>query len=393
MSDASDLGAGQLPDDVTDQIADAVVDRLDDTPDVEDKTPAEVWDSYSSHYVENGHSENGLQSVRSAWSQFTDWMELQGYDYLSDLTASFPAKHDDWIVSNPEISKNKLSRAMHLTRIKQVITHAKSRGWIAPDDVPTDDRWDDVTPSVDKDDKLRSDPLLPERGTEVMNYVRNEHFGEREHVLWILEWKYALRLSAIRALDVEDLILEEPDSWPEHADFPGPCLNLKDRPDIGLTLKNTRNELSDRFVPLKREDAVVLQHYVESERIEHDETDDHELRGLLTTEHNVRITGRTIRAETKKLTSPETYADQCDCDGCRAYRNEHGRPPYPSKLGRYCERSRSPHQVRHGAITWLLDDTDPSVLSKICGTSPDTLRDTYDRADKHRRLNRIADAW
>jgi hypothetical protein len=41
----------------------------------------------------------------------------------------------------------------------------------------------------------------------------------------------------------------------------------------------------------------------------------------------------------------------------------------------------------------LLDDADHGTVASIVGTSPDTLRDVYDRADEYRRMNRIADDW
>lgn len=34
-----------------------------------------------------------------------------------------------------------------------------------------------------------------------------------------------------------------------------------------------------------------------------------------------------------------------------------------------------------------------STVASIVGTSPDTLREVYDRADEYRRMNRVADDW
>jgi hypothetical protein len=145
----------------------------------------------------------------------------------------------------------------------------------------------------------------------------------------------------------------------------------------------------------------VFRHYVQNgsehgaknSRKEHDESDEYGLYGLLTGEHNARLSGRTVRERTHWLTCPTTYGDECQCDGCREYRAEHGRNPYPSKVYKYCNETRSPHQVRHGAITSLLDDHSHSTVANIVGTSPDTLRDVYDRADEYRRMNRVADDW
>lgn len=392
-----------------DAIADAVAKKLEDDEAeyVEDKTPEFVWDQFEQHWKSSDKALSGLQPHRSAWTQFTEWMDEQGYEYLTDLDPTFPARHDDWIVSHEEYDKTKLSRSFHLTRIKMVIQHADSRGWIDPNVVPDDNEWDRIKPDLENEDKIRSDPLPPERGEEIMAWVAENRPYSRAHVLWILLFRYGFRVSAIRALDRDDLILEEPDDWPEDQPF-RPHLRLKDRPhlgpddDPGLPLKNKRDELSSRRVPLQPEDAEVIRRYVDTgsphgaknSRKEFDEPDEYGLYGLLTGEHNPRLSGRTIRERTKWLTCPTTYGSDCQCDGCRDYRaGNDGDNPMPSKRGKYCEESRSPHQVRHGAITRMLDNYDHSTVARIVGTSPDTLRNVYDRANDIRRLNRTASAW
>jgi len=376
----------------------------DNARDIADKRPACVWNKYRDNWIGDDKAPSGLQSRRSAWVQFIRWMTEQEHEYLSDLSSNFVARHHDWVLSNCE--KNKLSRYAHLSHIRSIITFAKSRGWIDPEDVPDEDAWAEISPDLSDDDKVRSDPLAVERGKEIMQWVRNERFGSRSHCLWILLFRYGFRVSAVRALDRDDLILSEPDDWPDEHDFK-PHLRLRDRPDLGpeddggLKLKNKVEELASRRVPLQPEDAAVLHHYVEhgsahgakKTRKEHDEPDEYGLYGLLTGEQNPRLSGRTIRERTHWLTCPATYGERCDCDSCREYRREHGRDPYPSKVYKICDETRSPHQIRHGAITRLLDEHDHSTVSRIVGTSPDTLREVYDRADEYRRMGRITDDW
>ncbi|MDS0220146.1 phage integrase SAM-like domain-containing protein [Haloarcula sp. S1AR25-5A] len=392
-----------------DAIAEAVAEKLqhdDGADDIEDQRPKWVFKQFKEHWKADEKAHSALQPYESAWRQFCEWMDEQGHIYLTDLTASFPGRHDDWIVAHDEYDKTKLSRSMHLSRIKTVVRHAQSRGWIDPSDVPDDETWDAVKPEVDDDEKIRSNPLPPERGEQITKWVRANHFGGRAHVLWLLLFRYGFRVSAIRALDRDDLRLSKPDDWPEEQGFQ-PHLRLKDRPELGgeddkgLPLKNKREELAGRLVPLQPEHAEVFRHYVENgsehgatdSRKEHDEPDEYGLYGLLTGEHNARLSGRTVRERAHWLTCPTTYGDECQCDGCREYRAEHGRNPYPSKVYKHCNETRSPHQVRHGAITSLLDDHSHSTVANIVGTSPDTLRDVYDRADEYRRMNRVADDW
>lgn len=361
--------------------------------DIEDRSPEWVWERYAAHYLQDGKSPNGLQSVRSAWNQFTEWMYKEGHEHLTDLSPRFPGRHDDWIVDHREYDKNRLSRGMHLTRIKQVVQYARTRGWIHPTIVPDAEEWDEVKPDIDKDDRVRSDPLPPERGERIMEWLERDHFGERDHCLWILVWQYALRVSAIRALDLDDLIQTERADWPDRHEFPGSHLRLTDRPERGLPLKNTREELAGRRVPLRPDAAEALDCYIDEHRIDHGRGPEEGSPGLLTTEHNPRIADSTVRSEVHRLTSPSVYGVRCECAGCLAHQAENSRRPYPSQIGRICDESRSPHQARHGAITRLLDDHDPTVLARVCGTSADTLRDHYDRADQYRRLGRLAATW
>lgn len=153
--------------------------------DIENSRPRYVWNHYESHYLEDNKSENGLQSIESAWNLFTEWMEDEGHRYLTDLSPRFPGRHDDWVVNHDEYDKKPISRSMHLTRIKQVIDHAKSRGWISPNDVPDTEVWEEIKPDVGVNEKIRSDPPPTERGQRIMQWVRNEMFGSRSHVLWI----------------------------------------------------------------------------------------------------------------------------------------------------------------------------------------------------------------
>ena len=379
----------------------------DRAEDIENRRPKWVFKQFESHWRANDNAESSLQPIRSAWNQFRDWMEYKDYQYLTDLTPRFPGRHDAWVVKHDNINKKKLSRSIHLSRIRTVIRYANTQGWVYPSDVPASEVWDEVKPNIEDDDKIRSDPLPPERGKRILNWVQKNRFGSRAHVLWILLFRYGFRVSAIRALDRDDLILSEPDDWPDENEF-NPHLRLQDRPelgqedDMGLPLKNKREELAARRVPLQPEDVEAFNCYVENgsstgadkSRKEYDVPDDFGLYGLLTGEHNARLSGATIRERTHYLTCPTTFTDSdCQCDGCQGYRTKYGQNPYPSKIYKHCNETRSPHQVRHGAITSLLDEYGHSTVARIVGTSPDTLRDVYDRADEYRRMSRVSGDW
>lgn len=139
--------------------------------------------------------------------------------------------------------------------------------------------------------------------------------------------------------------------------------------------------------------AGALSIYVDEHRIGHGFDGGDAPPALLTTEHNPWIAGWKVQSEVHRLTSPATYAGGCECDGCLSHLVERGRLPYPSRIGRFCHESTSPHQARPGVITRLLDDHDTTVLARVCGTSVETLRDHYDRADEYRRMSGLAKSW
>lgn len=257
------------------------------------------------------------------------------------------------------------------------------------------------------EDKVRSDPLPIGRGERIINWVRNNQFERQAHVLWILLFRYGFRVSVVHALNREELILTEPDDWPDEHGF-SPHLRLKNRPELGpdddegLPLKNKCEELAGRHVPSQPEDTEVFRHYVENGSLtgakdswkKHEESGEYGLNGLLTGGQNVRLTRRTIRERAHWLTCPTMFTDrECQCNGCREHRAEHERNPYPPKVYKRCNETRSPHQVRHGAITSLLDEYGHLIVARIVGTLPDKLRDVYDRADEYWRMDRVAGDW
>ena len=372
---------------------------------IDPKSPPEVWERFSNHWIEDGKSPNSLQSIGSAWDQFSEWMEVNGVTSLAELDSSSLAQHDSWIVSSDEYHKKPISRCEHLKRIRRVLKYACARDWAPESAVPTDDDWQQILPSVSKSEEIRDDPLETDRGDLITRWLAAEKPCSRDHVIWLLLFEYGLRVSAIRAIDLNDAVLSEPEEFPG-SEF-HPHIRLRDRPglggeyDAGLPLKNTNPEYADRLVPLYPNHAEAIRRYIftgsprgaESSRKEFDVTDSHDRVGLLTTEQSPRIPGRTIRERAHYLTCPTTYADEpCDCAGCTQYRAENRRDPPPSKRGTHCERTRSPHQVRHGSATKLLDQLGPERVARIVGTSPDTLREVYDRADEYRQMERVADA-
>lgn len=98
------------------------------TEDIEDRRPEWVFKQFESHWRADDKAESSLQPIRSAWKQFCDWMDYKDYQYLTDLTPRFSGRHDSWVVNHDQIDKTKLSRSMHLSRIRIVVRYAERTG-------------------------------------------------------------------------------------------------------------------------------------------------------------------------------------------------------------------------------------------------------------------------
>lgn len=55
---------------------------------IDPRPPSEVWERFSNHWIEDGKSPNSLQSIGSAWGQFSEWMEVNGVTSLAELDSS-----------------------------------------------------------------------------------------------------------------------------------------------------------------------------------------------------------------------------------------------------------------------------------------------------------------
>lgn len=369
-------------------------------------SPHEFWDLYTSLPGQNHLSNSTLESYQSAWGQFSEWLLTEVGQYLSALPRNFPAQYAQWVNNADHIEKKPLSLRTHLDRIEGITRTAHVHGYIQCS--PEPELWDEIKPKItSKGVEIRDDPLDPARIPEITEWLESEHQYSRDHVLWILLTRYGLRSSAIRAIDLGHLHLSagSVDDCQDEEKFQEHVL-LQDRPGLGdngdgLPLKNTREHLADRSIPLAKEDAITLGTYVrngsktgaKSSRKVFDRNDKFGQTGLLTTQTSPRISHSTIQNRCHWLTCPTTVGTQCDCRGCSEYRTQHGKDPAPHEIQQVCDVSRSPHQVRHGAITRLLNSYDAATVAQVVGTSMKTIRHVYDRASQYQRMKRLSKSF
>lgn len=206
---------------------------------------------------------------------------------------------------------------------------------------------------------VRDEALSAQRAHEILEYLEQYQYASKDHVVMVILWRTAMRRSALRSLDVEDL---RPD---DHA------IRVEHRLDEGTRLKN--GEGGERWVFLGPRWFKPVEDYLDNP-VRPDVTDEYGREPLLTTE-NGRPTGDTIYNWVNRLTHPcmlgecphDTNPDDCNALGSGAH---------PSK----CPSARSPHAVRRGSITHhhLNRNVSPEIVSERCDVSLEVLYDHYD---------------
>jgi len=221
-----------------------------------------------------------------------------------------------------------------------------------------------LLPTVSDGEEVSKTTLEPDRVERILEHLRKYQYASRDHVLLVLLWKTGIRMGSVRALDLKDY----------DADAPG--FQLVHRSDTGTPLKNQNR--GERWVALRSETATVVEDYIDGPRI--NVTDEYDREPLLTTNRG-RMSGSAIRATIYTLTRPCQYVEcphDRDPEECEAMERIHA-----SK----CPSSRSPHDVRSGAITsHLLDEVPVEIVSDRMNVSQKILDQHYDRRTEREKM-------
>jgi len=224
-------------------------------------------------------------------------------------------------------------------------------------------------PDLDAEDRSDDTKLHTDDAHALLNYYRSsdDDFGTRKHALLELLWVTGARQGGIRALDMRDFYPSD-----QYVEF-------RHRPQSGTPLKNKRG--GERPVGLPAETVQVLNHYIRHHR--HDVRDDHGRQPLMASTRG-RPGTNTIRVWSYLATLPCIHSD---CP--------HGRDPDVCEWTKYahvskCPSSRSPHQVRTGTVTYLLNQGwPPEDVAERVNSDVSTIEDHYDKADPEERLRRL----
>lgn len=211
-------------------------------------------------------------------------------------------------------------------------------------------------PTLEKDDRRRSEEIDPERVQKIIDWLGKYRYASRDHVLMLILWHCGLRRGSVYSLDLQDFTQLEGS---------GPALVLNNREDTGTPLKN--GEDGERPVNLNEDVAEVIQDYIDHNRIE--QTDEHGRKPLITSRYG-RYSKDQYRKTCLYFTCPEvTDIGTCSCS-----------EPPAKEYAYECSKSVSPHVIRSASITyWRHNDVPVEVVSDRMNVSRNIIEEHYDR--------------
>ncbi|MHB9287336.1 tyrosine-type recombinase/integrase [Halobacteriales archaeon Cl-PHB] len=302
------------------------------------------------------YSDETVSSYHYRLKLFVEWAEENGIESVADLSGwdleSFETHRRGEDIALPTL-KNEMSTLKNWLEYLENVDAVEDG---LPEKVNV--------PRVPPQDRSSDTLLSAEAANQLLDYYRNSDsdYGTRDHVLLELAWHVGARVGAIRALDLRDL--RETDSGDRY-------LMFVNRPETDTRLKKGQN--GERPVVLSDEVWDVLDYYIENHRA--DVSDDHGRQPLLTSSTGRPATS-TLRSWIYLATVP------CIHSPC-----PHEKEPISCKYTSYqfasgCPSSRSPHQIRTGSITWMLNRGIPvEVVAERVNSSAATIEEHYDKED------------
>ena len=296
-------------------------------------------------------AESTYRAHRIRLQHFVRWCDENGIDNLNDITGRDLHEYRIW--RRNEGGLNRVSVRTQMSSLRCYVKFAESI------DAMSDGLRDAVdVPELERGENARNLMLEEERVGEILERLRTYDYASRRHVLVRLLWVTACRLGGARALDVEDVDLDEQ------------TIEFTHRPDTGTPLKN--KESGGRVNAIDDTTAQILEDWISDKR---PDVTDNGRNPLLTTTHG-RIGTTTIRRHVYIVTSPGFVDRNCTCDV-----EEHDQ----SDL-RKCDDSVSPHVLRRSSLTAMLRrGNSDSIVGDRADVSKSVLEDHYDETTEEER--------
>lgn len=331
-------------------------------PDPEDFTPREATQRYLRRR-EADATEGSLHSWEYRLKLWVEWCESVGIETVGELR---PYDMDEYYeIRASDVAPATLEGEMWtLTKLAEFLEDIGA----------VDDGLADAVrvPDLDPEDRSNDTKLGTNDAIALLKFYRNSEtkYGTRAHAFLELAWFTGARQGGLRALDLCDVELGE-----------SPYVDFRHRPETGTPLKNKLG--GERPVALTRETADVLREYLRTHR--YDVHDDNGRQPLLASAQG-RPGKNTLRVWSYLATLP-----------CRYGPCPHGKTRETCEFTEYahtskCPSSRSPHQIRTGTATWLLNrGWPPEDVAERVNATVKTIEQHYDKADPEERRRRLRD--
>lgn len=225
-------------------------------------------------------------------------------------------------------------------------------------------------PTTSEEDEICDDVLTRDEAKAIIEHLEKFEYADHRHIIFLILWKTGMRLSGLRALDLDDF------------DESRPALEIRHRPNTGTPLK--KKTKGERDVLITRETGKAIKDYCEN--IRHDVTDEYGREPLLTTEHG-RRTRTTIQRMIYTATRACHYTNECpfdeDPETCEAA---------TWNGASQCPGSVSPHALRRGYVTAARNAGQPKdVTGERVNMSGRVLDKHYDKGTYDEKAERRRD--
>lgn len=368
-------------DDILDELQE-IRAELDTSEDLESTPPREAFDLWLRQQADK--ADETVQSYQYRVEPFLGYLEETGITDLADLRTR-DVKEFEVQRRNQDLGRQTLNN--QFGTIRQFLQYCQELNAVSDEVVAALE-----LPDLSKDDRVNTEKLVTERAERILSELDRYRYASRDHVLFALLWRTTARIGTIRALDVDDVYLDEDaisrlretltaqgyadhviDSLLDQVELP--ILWPRHRPESDTPLKN--QEGGERVINISQDTGDILEAYLRVNRP--DVTDEYGREPLIASKKGTgRLSKSAIRNTIYILTQPCEFGGPCPHDreksDCEA--REHGH-------GSKCPSSRSPHKLRTGAIThhrdrgWPKDD-----LSKKANTSEELIEGVYDQPEQ-----------
>ena len=302
-------------------------------------------------------TKKSLQNIKSDLKVFKQWCTARGIDDMNDIDGRKLIDFRTW-----RSEKVKLITLKHnLWTIKKFVRFCEQ-----VDAVQEGTSEKVVIPETTDADEVNDSFIQADDAEDILEYLEQFEYASLRHAVFLTLWHTGMRSSSLLALDLEDFHSEENK------------LCIRHRPTTGTALKN--KERGERNVFIKDELVAVIEDFIGENRA--DVLDEHGRRPLFATT-NTRVSRTTVQRVIYTATRPCHIRKKCPHDReiseCEA--NSYN-------LACKCPSSFSPHPLRKGAITYMLnEDTPQKVISDRMDVSSEVLDKHYNKQSKDEQMN------